>query len=91
MFLPANKTEIAQNAARLLVSAGAASAATHAVDEFTDIDTDDNKIVEIACGAFGYYVGLKCKPVTDAAVEKAANTLSRIKFRKKNVETPDEQ
>lgn len=84
MFLPANKTEIAQNAARLLVSAGAAGAATSVVDNYTEIDTDDNKIVDIATGAFGYYVGLKLKPVTDAVVEKAADKLSRIKFRRNN-------
>lgn len=87
MFLPNSKTEIAQNAARLAVSAVTAGAATAAVDELTDIDTDNNKFVEIGCGAFGYYVGLKLKPVTDAAVEKAANRLSKIKLRKTKTET----
>jgi predicted RNase H-related nuclease YkuK (DUF458 family) len=66
-MFPSSKTEIAQMAARMVVSANVASFASNQIEKHSDFD-QDSLTNSVASSAIGWYAGMKLKPVTDKAV-----------------------
>lgn len=66
-MLPSSKTEIAQMAARMVVSANVSAITAATIESHTDFDRDSTTNT-VASAAIGWYAGLKLKPVTDKAV-----------------------
>jgi hypothetical protein len=71
---------VAKYVAKTLVAGYTAQAAETAIVEHTHFDEDDT-VVNIASAVIGWGASEKLKPLTDAAVDKAADSI--VAFREK--------
>lgn len=83
-MLPVNKTEIAQFAVRMVVSANVSSVASTQIENHSDFDSDSTTN-QVASAMIGWYAGIKLKPYTDKAVVKTRDFVaSRLPRRTTN-------
>lgn len=89
-MLPSNKTEIAQMAVRMVVSANVSAVAATQIENHTEFDKSSIQN-NVASSVVGWYVGLKLKPTTDKAVvatrDFVASHKPSINLRRKSQES----
>lgn len=82
--LPVRK--IAKGGLEIVVSANAAAAANHVIDEHTSLDADSTA-ADVGCTLFGAYVAHRLSPITDAIVDKTADRIVAFRNRKNTEST----